>query len=60
MRVRAAVVLAGLALLAGGCGGGGGGNSLPAAADVVPASAAVLISVNTDFSSARSGSASWR
>ena len=53
MRVRAAVVLAGLALLAGGCGGGGGGNSLPAAADVVPASAAVLISVNTDFSSAQ-------
>jgi hypothetical protein len=44
-------LLAGLALLAAGCGGGGGGNALPAAADVVPASAPVLISLNTDFSS---------
>lgn len=51
MGVRAAPLLAGLALLAAGCGGGGGGNALPAAAGVVPASAPVLISVNTDFSS---------
>ena len=55
MRVRAAPVLAGVALLAAGCGGGGGGNALPAAADLVPASAPALISVNTDFSSAQ-----WR
>jgi Protein of unknown function (DUF3352) len=56
MRVRAAAVLAGLGLLAGGCGGGGGGgNALPAAADVVPANAAALISVDTDFSSGQ-----WR
>jgi hypothetical protein len=51
MGVRAAPFLAGLALLAAGCGGGGGGNALPAAADVVPASAPVLISLKTDFSS---------
>src|SRR5919204_2201072 len=50
MRLRLAPLLAGLALLAAGCGGGGGGNALPAA-DVVPASAPVLISLNTDFSS---------
>jgi hypothetical protein len=46
-------LLAVLALLAVGCGGGGGGNALPAAADVVPASAPVLVSVSTDFSSAQ-------
>src|SRR6266536_2375294 len=51
MGVRAAPLLASLALLAVGCGGGGGGNALPAAADVVPASAPALISLNTDFSS---------
>ena len=55
MRVGAASLLAGLALAAAGCGGGGGGggNALPAAAKVVPASAAVLISVKTDFSSSQ-------
>jgi hypothetical protein len=53
MGVRAAPLLAALALLAVGCGGGGGGNALPAAADVVPASAPALIAVNTDFSSAQ-------
>jgi hypothetical protein len=52
MTVRAAPLLAALALLAGGCGGGGAGeNDLPAAADAVPESARALISVNTDFSS---------
>jgi hypothetical protein len=50
MRARTAPLLAALALLAAGCGGGGG-NALPAAADVVPASMPVLISLNTDFSS---------
>src|SRR5439155_10584406 len=49
----AASLIAGLALAAAGCsgGGGGGGNAPPAAAKVVPASAPVLISVKTDFSS---------
>jgi hypothetical protein len=52
MRLRVAGLLAGLALAAASCGGrGGGGNALPAAADVVPASAPALISLNTDFSS---------
>jgi Protein of unknown function (DUF3352) len=52
MGVRAAPVLASLALLAAACGGGGGGgHALPAAADIVPASAPALISINTDFSS---------
>jgi hypothetical protein len=51
VRIRAAPLLAALGLLVAGCGGGGGGNALPAAADVVPASAPVLISLNTDFSS---------
>jgi hypothetical protein len=50
MRVRAALLIAGLTLLAAGCGGGSG-NALPAGADVVPASAPVLISLDTDFSS---------
>jgi len=51
MRLHAAGLLAVLALAAAGCGGGGGGgNALPAAAEVVPASAPVLISLNTDFS----------
>jgi hypothetical protein len=54
VRAGAASVLAGLALAAAGCGSGGGGggtNGLPASADVVPASAPVLISVKTDFAS---------
>ena len=52
MRVGAASLLAGLAVAAAGCGGGGGGgNALPAAADVVPASAPALVSLNTDFAS---------
>jgi Protein of unknown function (DUF3352) len=47
-----------LALVAAGCGGGGSGDggggkatSLPDAASVVPESAPVLVTVNTDFSS---------
>ena len=52
MRVRAASLIVGIGLAAGGCGGGGGGsNALPAAAKVVPANAPVLISIKTDFSS---------
>jgi hypothetical protein len=53
MRAGAASLLAALAVVAAGCGGGGGGgaNALPAAADVVPASAPVLISINTNFAS---------
>jgi hypothetical protein len=52
MRFRTAPLLAALLLVAAGCGGGGGGgNALPAAADVVPASAPVLISIKTDFTS---------
>lgn len=53
MRACAASLLACLALVAAGCGGGGGGGNLPAAAKVVPASAPVLISIKTDFSSAQ-------
>jgi hypothetical protein len=53
MRAGAVSLLAALAVVAAGCGGGGGGggNALPAAADVVPASAPVLISINTKFDS---------
>jgi hypothetical protein len=52
VRVGAASLLAGLAVAAAGCGGGGGGgNALPAAADVVPASAPALVSLNTNFAS---------
>jgi hypothetical protein len=50
--VRAAALLAVLAVASAGCGGGGGGgNSLPAGADVAPASAPILVSVKTDFAS---------
>jgi len=52
MRAGAASLLATVAVVAAGCGGGGGGgNALPAAADIVPASAPVLISFNTNFAS---------
>ena len=53
MRAGAASLLAALAVVAAGCGGGGGGgeNALPGAAEVVPASAPVLISINTEFDS---------
>jgi hypothetical protein len=54
MRVGAASLLAAIALVAAGCGSGGGGggpNALPAGAKVVPASAPVMISIRTDFSS---------
>jgi Protein of unknown function (DUF3352) len=54
MRAGAAFLLAALALAAAGCGGGGGA-AVPAAAEVVPASAPVLISLKTDFNSAQ-----WR
>jgi hypothetical protein len=52
MRVGSALLLAGLTLLVAACGGGGGRNALPAAADIVPASAAALITIDTDTASA--------
>ena len=54
MRRSLAALAGGLAIVAAGCGGGGGGGgnaSLPEAASVVPASAPVLITINTDFTS---------
>lgn len=57
MRRSLAALTGALALVAAGCGGGGGsggggsGGSVPDAASVVPASAPVLITVNSAFSS---------
>jgi hypothetical protein len=51
-RPRLLVALALLAALAAGCGGSSGaGGTLPAGARIVPASAPVFISIDTDFSS---------
>ena len=46
---RALPLLLALALLAAGCGGGGEADEVGSGADIVPASAPVFISVNTDF-----------
>src|SRR5215208_197434 len=51
MRTRLAAIAA-AALVAGGCGGGGGSaTGGESAAELVPADAALYVSVNTDFSS---------
>src|SRR5437588_5484266 len=58
MRLAAAVPLAALALLAGGCGGSsskGSASGSAAGATVVPASAAAYVSVNSDL-----GSDQWK
>jgi hypothetical protein len=56
VRRTLAALTGALALLAAGCGGGGGGGgggngSVPDAASVVPASAPILVAINSDFSS---------
>jgi len=58
VRVSLAMLLASTGLVAAACGGGGGGGggsssagALPAGASVVPATAPVLVSADTDFSS---------
>src|SRR5919201_2322770 len=55
IRLSLASLLALVAVLAAACGGGGGGGggggALPDGAAVVPASAPVLIAINTDFAS---------
>jgi Protein of unknown function (DUF3352) len=57
MRLAAAAPLAALALLAGGCGGSssGGASGAAAGATVVPASAAVYLSIDSDL-----GSDQWK
>lgn len=56
-RILAAGLAAGLALAAAGCGGSGGGGSKTTAvgsgAALVPASAPLFVTIDTDFSSAR-------
>src|SRR5204862_6761321 len=55
LRLLLASLLALVAVTAAACGGGGGGGkssgALPGGASVVPASAPVFISINSDFSS---------